>query len=189
MARALVVAVLLASSGVAHGQRSVRDPTEGAALLGTRAPELRGLRWLQGGPLTLAALRGKLVLIRFWTDQCPLCARTAPALRALDARYRDRGLVVVAVHHPKSRSSSAERGVRELGLTFPVASDRDWQTVRAYGVGTTFKRFTSVSFLVDREGVIRFVHDGGEFHDGGGPGHEDCQAAYDALVEEIEARL
>jgi peroxiredoxin len=177
---------LLLMSGVAQADWT---PKEGAALVGTRAPELVGLRWLQGGPLSMAKLRGKVVLVRFWTDGCQYCSSTAPSLRALDAAHRDDGLVVIGVHHPKEKASNAEKAMRELGFTFPVATDPEWATVKSWGVGTTFKAFTSITFLVDRTGVIRFVHDGGEWHTGGGKGHEQCQAGYDALVATLEKVL
>src|SRR5262245_33780823 len=56
-------------------------PVEGRELLGTSAPEWKGIRWIQGGPLDLSALRGKVVLLRFWLIDCPYCEKTAPALR------------------------------------------------------------------------------------------------------------
>jgi thiol-disulfide isomerase/thioredoxin len=184
----LLIALLLvtATGGIAHAEWA---PKEGGALVGTRAPELVGLRWLQGGPFTMEKLRGKVVLIRFWTDGCQFCSSTAPSLKELDARYRDQGLVVIGVHHPKSKDSDPEKSMRELGFTFPVATDKDWQTVKGWGVGTTFKTFTSISYLVDKEGVIRFVHDGGEWHTGGGKGHEKCQAGYDALTSTLAQLL
>jgi peroxiredoxin len=125
MLRAAAVILLFASIA-----RADWAPREGASLIGTPAPELVGLRWLQGGPLTMAKLRGNVVLIRFWTDGCKLCSATAPALRALHARFRDRGLVVIGIHHPKSAGSNPEKAMRELGFEFPVATDKDWQTVR-----------------------------------------------------------
>lgn len=168
-------------------------PREGAALVGTRAPEWKGLRWLQGGPLTLAGLRGKVVLIRFWLAGCPFCTRTAPALNALHERYADRGLVVIGIHHPKSEDAKdpgrVKQAAKGLGFAFPIAQDNDWQTLEAYGVGSTFQAATSISILVGRNGVIRFVHDGGEYHPGGGPAHRECNAAYEALDAAIRAAL
>jgi peroxiredoxin len=168
-------------------------PAEGAELVGTVAPEWSGLRWIDGGPLSLARLRGKVVLVRFWSDGCPYCEKTAPALRALDERYRKRGLVVVGIHHPKPPGASdvqvVARAARALGFTFPVATDPEWKTIGAYGVPSRFTRFTSVAFLIDRRGVVRWVHDGGEFHPGGGEGHERCNAAFDSLGAAIERLL
>src|SRR5262252_6440697 len=80
-------------------------PREGRELLGTPAPEWKGIHWLQGGPLTIANLKGKVVLLRFWLLDCPYCERTAPALRELYSKYRDQGLVVVGLHHPKSEEA------------------------------------------------------------------------------------
>lgn len=163
-------------------------PREGGELIGKRAPEWKGLRWLQGGPLDLARLRGQVVLVRFWTDGCPYCKGSAPALRGFHDRHRAAGLVVVGIHHPKAPESKQEdvvrKAIRELGLTFPVATDVDWTTVRAYGVETVFKSWTSVSFLVDRCGLIRFVHDGGTMRDDG-----DDAPAYRALAATLDRVL
>jgi thiol-disulfide isomerase/thioredoxin len=129
-------------------------PLEGGELLGTLAPELRGVEWLQGGPLTLVGLGGKVVLIRFWLTGCAYCEATAPALNELHDAYAAKGLVVVGLHHPKSDEirdrAVVERAVRQLGFRFPVGIDPDWKTANAYGVGTVFREFTSVSILVDR---------------------------------------
>lgn len=184
---AVASAALLAAASVEW------TPREGASLIGTRAPELRGIRWVQGGPLTLAGLRGRAVLIRFWLVDCPYCERTAPALRELQGEYGGRGLAVIGLHHPKSDEARdpvvVQSAARGLGLTFPVGIDDNWETARAFGVGTVFTRFTSVSILVDRRGTIRFVHDGGEFHRGGGLDHRECNAAYQALRTAIEGSL
>jgi peroxiredoxin len=168
-------------------------PQEGQELLGTRAPQWRNLSWVQGGPLSLKRLRGKLVLLRFWLHSCPYCQRTAPALRELWSRYGKRGLVVVGLHTPSSEETLGPQSVagfaRELGFEFPVAMDSEGSTLAAYGQGTVFRRFSSMSFLLDRAGRIRFVHPGGEFHEGGGSGHEECNAAYAAVVRTIERLL
>ena len=160
----MLIALALAAPALA-----VYTPVEGAALVGTRAPEWRGLSWIQGGPLTTAKLRGKLVLVRFWTDGCQFCRASAGPLRELDEKFRARGLVVVGIHHPKAPESHdpkvIAKAAKELGFGFPIATDPEWTTVKAYGVGTTFKNFTSVSFLIDQTGVIRWVHDGGTIDD------------------------
>ena len=189
----LVLGLLAGSGGLSAA--SDWQPREGRELIGTRAPEWRGVEWLQGGPMTLAELTvaGKTVLVRFWLVDCPYCERSAPALRELDERYRERGLVVVGIHHPKSerardRAVIAETAKR-LGFEFPIAHDDQWKTVRDYGIGTVLRSFTSVSFLIDRRGLIRFVHDGGELHAGGGASHAECNAAYASLVAAIEQAL
>lgn len=186
----LLLTILLSLPG---GSAAPWEPKEGESLLGTRAPEWRGITWIHGGPLTLGSLKGKVVLLRFWMGDCAYCVRSAPALESLQKQYGERGLVVVGLHHPKSEKARdlewVAREADELGFDFPVGQDDQWTTLRAYGVGTVFHRFTSVSFLIDRNGVIRFVHDGGEFHPDGGAGHEECNRAYEALQVAVEAAL
>ena len=100
---------------------------------------------------------------------------------------------MVGLHHPKSEEAldpaQVIRVARDLQFEFPIGQDETWLTLRAYGVGSHFKRFTSVSFLIDRNGIIRFVHDGGEFHRGGEPDHGECNAAYEALDSAIRELL
>ena len=181
--RARMIALVSIALAFARPAHAAYTPTEGAALVGTRAPEWRGLTWLQGGPLTTQKLRGKLVLMRFWTDGCQFCRASAGPLRELDEKYRARGLVVVGIHHPKSPESHdpkvIEKAAKELGFAFPIATDPEWTTVKAYGVGTTFRNFTSVSFLIDRAGVIRWVHDGGTLDE---PARASLEAAIEGLL-------
>ena len=182
-----------ASDGESEASLAAWVPREGRELIGTPAPEWRGIEWIQGGPLSIESLRGRAILLRFWLLGCPFCTSTAPALRELWDEYRDEGLVVVGLHHPKSKAARDPARVTSaasgLGFSFPIGLDNDWVTIRSYGVGTEFRHFTSISFLVDRKGIIRFVHDGGEFHTGGGPGHEECNAAYEVLRRAIEEVL
>lgn len=161
------------------------SPREGGELIGTAAPSWDGIQWLQGGPLTPRDLAGKVILLRFWTAGCPYCTRTAPVLQKVWEEYEERGVVVVALHHPKSEvgrlKETVTEAVKDFDWTFPVGIDDAWDTVRKYGVGKTFKRFTSITFLIDKQGIIRFVHDGGEFHEGGGSDHQDCNDAWNAV--------
>jgi peroxiredoxin len=188
-----LVSLLIAAACVEGAVGEVWSPREGRELLGTAAPEWRGVEWVQGGPLSLADLRGRVVLLRFWLVDCPYCERSAAALRTWSKRYGERGLVVVGIHHPKSEKARDRKVVkaaaRDLGFDFPVGTDDEWTTVRAYGVGGVFKRYTSVSFLIGRDGIIRFVHDGGEYHEGAGTGHEECSAAYGAFEAAIRSAL
>ncbi len=138
--------------------------------MGSASPEWANERWVQGGPLTLAGLRGKVVLIRFFTDrECPFCSATAPALNELDREFGPKGLVVVGFYTPKPRPrpvsmEEVRSTVGSYGFRFPVAIDDDWATLkrlwldRASGAG-----WTSASLLIDRRGVVRHVHPGGVF--------------------------
>jgi peroxiredoxin len=143
------------------------QPREGAELIGKAAPEFEGLQWLNSEPLRLKDLRGKVVLIRFWLMGCPYCANTAPALNDLYKSYRNEGLVVIGVHHPKSEfaqdATLVRRAARRLGFQFLIAHDNDWKTINAYWTGVR-RSFTSSSVLIDQNGTIRWVHHGGEYY-------------------------
>jgi len=164
------------------------EPTATAAaeLVGTRARDFKNLTWLDDQPRTLADLRGQVVLVRFWTDTCPYCRRTAPRLRALDEELRARGLTVVGVYHPKPRGrpvplADVTAFIKELALAFPIALDESWSTLDAWWLSTGDREATSASFLIDRRGVIRLVHPGPEYSDAK---YADLRAAILALLAE-----
>lgn len=164
---------------------------EGSELLGRSAPEWNTLDWIHSEPLALGDLRGKVVLIRWWTDTCPMCARSAPALNEFHELYGGRGLVVVGMYHPKPisremRGEDVERVARERGFEFPIALDLDWSNLNRYWLDGRRRRATSVSFLIDRDGIIRYIHPGPEYHRGGGVEHAQCGAGYRELKEMIE---
>jgi peroxiredoxin len=145
---------------------AVEAPTEGAELLGTVPTEWTVSDWIGSAPLTLASLRGKVVLVRWFTDtHCPYCSLTAPALNQLHADYAARGLVVIGMYHHKSDEPLTLPAVRKsthaYGFKFPVAVDRDWRTLRHWWLAGGKRDFTSVTFLIDRTGVIRHIHPGG----------------------------
>src|SRR5215471_7939225 len=136
-------------------------------LIGAKAPQWEVGTWINSRPLTLKELRGKVVLIRWWTGPgCPYCIASAPILRDLDKRYRKKGLVVIGFYHPKSarpvNGSEVEHLAKNLGMDFPVAVDAEWKTLNRYLLDEfPDAPFTSVSFLIDREGIIRYIHPGG----------------------------
>jgi peroxiredoxin len=141
-----------------------------ATVVGQPAPELPELRWVQGGPLTLAALRGKVVLIRFFTDrQCPFCSATAPALNELHRELASRGLVVLGLYTPKPRPrptsvDEVRKTVNAYGFRFPVAVDDEWTALRRLWLDhASGAAWTSASLLLDQRGVVRHVHEGGVF--------------------------
>lgn len=192
----LLPAVLCASCG--HGDPAAPAPApaaapewkplEGGDLVGTPAPEFTGLSdWTNTAPLTIESLKGKIVLVRFWTAGCSLCTGSAAALNEADQRFRDRGLVVVGVHHPKDRASVDaavwRAAAKKLGFEFALAQDLEWSTVEAWWLERGAERsFTSATFLVDRKGVIRWLHPGGTIRQG--EGEED--EAYRSMFESAE---
>jgi len=191
MAR-LLVCLFLSIWGVSTAPSTADG--EGAELLGRPAPEWNTLEWVQSEPLALRDLRGKVVLVRWWTDTCPMCARSAPALNEFHELYGERGLVVVGMYHPKpiSREISPgqiEQAARERGFEFPIALDLGWSNLRKYWLEGQGRRATSVSFLIDRHGIIRYIHPGPEYHRGGEGRHARCGSDYLELKEKIEELL
>jgi len=166
----------------------------GSDRVGVPAPPFTLAAWIGSPPLSLVDLRGKVVLVRFFTDECPYCRATAPALKQLDEDFRARGLVVVGLFHPKPRGSKrptarVEAVVDAWGWRFPVGLDADWTTLDAYWLASGDRSATSASFLVDQDGVIRWVHPGPEFHPGGPADHETCRRDYAELRTAIETLL
>jgi len=142
----------------------------GGDLVGEPCPDWSNGKWVQGGPLRLADLRGKVVLVRFFMEpDCPYCRGTAPSLNELHRELGPRGLVVVGMYTPKPRPrptsvEAVRRYVEAYGFQFPVAVDDDWATLRRLWLDRVPDAdFTSASLLVDRRGVVRHVHPGGMF--------------------------
>jgi thiol-disulfide isomerase/thioredoxin len=109
----------------------------GAASAAGSMPGFKVERWVNSTPLTADTLRGKVVLVDFWEYTCINWIRTLPYLKAWHRDYADRGLVVVGVHAPEfefgKRPENIDRGIRDHGLTYPVALDNDFATWHAFG--------------------------------------------------------
>jgi len=128
------------------------------------APAFAGIEgWLNSDPLSLQKLRGKVVLIDFWTYSCVNCVRTIPHLQALYDKYRERGFVIVGVHSPefdfeKVRDNVAG-AVKRLGVTWPVALDPQMATWNAYN-----NNVWPAEYLIDQSGRLSYRHLGeGEY--------------------------
>ncbi|MFL5919275.1 MAG: cytochrome c biogenesis protein DipZ [Gaiellaceae bacterium] len=128
------------------------------------APEVQGISaWINTQPLTLRDLRGKVVLIDFWTYSCINCLRTLPQLEAWDAKYRKDGLVIVGVHTPEFAfehvASNVKGAVRRLGVRYPVVQDNDYDIWNGYS-----NQYWPAEYLIDRKGHVRHAHFGeGEY--------------------------
>jgi peroxiredoxin len=169
-----------------------------ATVVGQPAPDWPELTWVQGGPVSLSDLRGKVVLVRFFTDPtCPYCSATAPALNELDRDFRARGLVVIGFYTPKPRPrptsvGDVRRTVAAYGFRFPVAVDDEWKALKRLWLDRSPETgWTSASLLIDRRGVVRHVHAGGVFAKGSPDpqarrDYEDMRSAVEALVTEKE---
>ncbi|MET3443036.1 cytochrome c biogenesis protein CcdA/thiol-disulfide isomerase/thioredoxin [Variovorax paradoxus] len=118
-------------------------------------PSLAGAtEWINSPPLTPEALRGKVVLVDFWTYSCINCLRTLPYLNAWAEKYKDAGLVVLGVHTPEfafeKRAANVRRATKDLGIGFPVAMDNDYAIWRAFG-----NQAWPAFYFIDAEGRIR----------------------------------
>ena len=127
-------------------------------------PDLSGATtWLNSPPLSAQALRGKVVLIDFWTFGCINCQRALPYVRAWAEKYKTQGLVVIGVHSPEfafeRKVDNVKRAVADLGLHFPIAIDNDFAIWRSFS-----NQYWPAHYFVDAQGRIRFHHFGeGEY--------------------------
>jgi len=179
---------LLAAALIAAGAARASEP--GDHLLGTPAPAWEAEHWLHSEPLDLEDLRGRVVLVRFWTAPgCPFCRATAPSLNILHERYGDRGLTVIGLYHHKSLTpldpADVARHAEAFGFGFPVAIDPDWRTLRRWWLDRADSGWTSVSFLLDREGTIRWIHPGGKYVEGD-PDFAELEAEVRRLLDGTE---
>jgi cytochrome c biogenesis protein CcdA/thiol-disulfide isomerase/thioredoxin len=131
------------------------------------APEFVGTeQWFNtpgNRPLTLRGLRGRVVLVDFWTYSCINCIRTLPYLKAWDAKYRKDGLTIVGVHTPEfpfeREASNVEAAIAENGIRYPVVQDNEQATWNAYG-----NQYWPAEYFIDAQGRVRYVHFGeGEY--------------------------
>ena len=191
----LPIALGLALAPLAFAHHVPDDPDSGAELIGKPAPPWTFTRWVRGPAMTLSDLRGKVVLVRWWTEGCHYCRTTLPAIEALQKREKRSDFVVLGVFHPKPKPREVgDREIlkvaRELGFSGPIAFDRDWRTLDRYWLdGHAEHNWTSVSFLIDREGVIRWVHGGGEYHPSSDPRHQRCEVEYQGLEAALAKAL
>ena len=131
-----------------------------AAGPGAQAPAFTGIEtWLNSEPLDLAALRGKVVLVDFWTYTCINCIRTLPYVKRWHEKYKDQGLVVVGVHTPEFAFERSTRNVQDaikrFGIDYPVAQDNKYATWDAYR-----NSYWPAFYLIDKQGKIIYTHFG-----------------------------
>jgi cytochrome c biogenesis protein CcdA/thiol-disulfide isomerase/thioredoxin len=124
------------------------------------APELTGaVAWLNSPPLTIQALKGKVVLVDFWTYSCINCLRSIPYIEAWAQKYKDQGLVVIGVHAPEfafeRNIGNVKKAVANLHITYPVAIDNDYKIWRAFD-----NQYWPAHYFIDAQGRIRYHHFG-----------------------------
>jgi thiol-disulfide isomerase/thioredoxin len=145
-----------------NGVVSISDLQPDALVAAANAPVAPAFAegtWINSDPIALEKLRGRVVLVEFWTFGCDNCRNTLPSVKEWDARYRERGLTIVGVHTPETQSEyvidSVRREVPGLGIKYPVVTDNDYTTWKAYGV----EAWPTI-LVVDKQGRIRWLHVG-----------------------------
>ncbi len=177
----LIVAAAIVAFGYATGQGPLAVVSEGISRLTSggqmipprtmtedtkapAAPEISNGQWINSEPLTLKSLHGRVVLLDFWTFACYNCRNTLPSLKKWDAQYRDKGLTIIGVHTPEldfeRDIDQLRREVAGLGIKYPVVTDQDYSTWKAYGV----EAWPTV-FLLDKQGRVRWNHVGEGYYD------------------------
>lgn len=146
------------------------------------APELVGLQdWINSNPQTLEGLKGKVVMVDFWTYSCINCIRNNPYIEQWYNAYKDDGFVVIGVHAPEfafeKQVGNVRKAVKDQKLTYPVALDNDFSTWNAFE-----NRSWPTSYLIDAEGKVRRIHEGeGQY--------KESEQAIRSLLQEKGARL
>lgn len=152
-----------------------RPVTAGAALVDEGPmPDLRGaIGWLNSAPLDRKALRGKVVLVDFWTYTCINSLRPLPYVKAWATKYKDAGLVVIGAHTPEfsfeKQTQNVETAARSLEVTYPIAIDSNYAIWQAFS-----NQYWPAQYLIDGKGRIRFHHFG-----------EGDYAALERVIQEL----
>jgi cytochrome c biogenesis protein CcdA/thiol-disulfide isomerase/thioredoxin len=144
---------------------------------GSGAPDFSGATaWINSPPLTFASLRGKVVLVDFWTYSCINCLRTLPYIKAWNEKYKDSGLVIIGVHTPEfpfeKDEANVRKAVKDLGVTYPVPMDNDYKIWRSLN-----NQYWPADYFIDATGRVRFHH----FGEGG---YEESEKQIRTLLEE-----
>jgi cytochrome c biogenesis protein CcdA/thiol-disulfide isomerase/thioredoxin len=143
-----------------------------------QAPEFVGLGpWYNSPPLTLASLKGKVVLVDFWTYSCINCVRTLPHIQELWSKYKDQPFAIVGVHAPEftfeKKPENVAEAIRTHKLGYPIAQDNDFATWKAFD-----NHYWPAKYLIDAQGVIRYTHFGER-------GYEATEQAVQSLLAEL----
>ncbi|MEE9212774.1 MAG: TlpA disulfide reductase family protein [Phycisphaeraceae bacterium] len=194
---ATLIAVVCIYAGV---QRRNEQPVNavppsrgGHDLIGKPISELTFDRWLNTKDNQPIETNGHVTLYRWWTDTCPFCAASLPAIEQLRRKYDDQGFRTICVYHPKPPRSVDDETIAEVagdfGYAGPIAVDEDWsQLIHAY-LADGRRQATSVSILVDTTGIIRYIHPGPVFFGSDDPEHKQENEDYLALDTAISVLL
>ena len=168
--------IQLPSQNLNTGTTSISTP-DAKAMKYQKAPELKGIAgYINTDNISIASLKGKVVIVDFWTYSCINCIRTIPYLNDWYAKYKDQGLVIVGVHTPEfgfeKIYDNVKMAVEKFGIKYPVVQDNDYQTWNAYR-----NSYWPRKYIIDADGYIRFDHIG----EGG---YEETEKVIQSLLEE-----
>jgi hypothetical protein len=159
-------------------------------------PKARGGQDLIGKPLAdlgFEAKPAKATLYRWWTNDCPWCAQSLPAIESWRTAFGEKGLRTVGVYHPKPprevTKEAAEEMAKKLGYKGEVVLDLDWSALKKAYLDSGNRRATSVTILVDDKGIVRFVHPGPVFFDSDEAKFKDQDRDHAKLEKAIRALL
>ena len=183
----LIVLASLTTLLLAAGNE--KTSPDGRDLVGTRVPDLAFERWIGTDGGKPPETRGRAVLYRWWTGGCRYCEQSLPAIESLRKKYDPEKLLVVAVYHPKPVRKVSDEVVRSAAAGFgyggAVAVDEDWSELKRLWLDAGARRATSVTVLVDVEGVIRHVHPGPALFPSDDPGDATENRAFEELDRAI----
>src|SRR5438132_1093432 len=156
LAVGVTVIIGVAAIVMLHSEKSVVAAANAAVADEGPMPELGGaVAWLNSSPLSRESLRGKVVLVNFWTYSCINSLRELPYIKSWAAKYKDAGLVVIGVHAPEfgfeKERANVENAVRELKVTFPVPIDSNHRIWQAFG-----NEYWPADYFIDGKGRIRY---------------------------------
>jgi peroxiredoxin len=189
------VFALIDSMPMRRREMRARAVSDGAELIGTKAKEWTvGPEWANSKPLRLEDLRGRVVMVRFWTDTCPYCTASLPAMQRLADEFEGDEVTFVGFYQSKPLGSErpweqAVARAKELGVKFPIAYDHDWETLKSWWINGKRRRATSASFVIAPSGTIAHVDPGPVFFQSDNPEDARANADYEAIRSAIRAHL
>jgi thiol-disulfide isomerase/thioredoxin len=165
MKLALLAIVAISALCLGGSVKTLPESRGGQELIGKKMLALTFDRWLNTESNKPLDTTGSVTLYRWWTNECPFCKSTLPGLEDFRQKYGEKGLKVVAVYHPKPPRAVPDSlildAAKDIGFGGPIAVDVDWSQQKK--VYPNNPGATSISILVDKDGVIRFVHPGPDY--------------------------
>jgi len=183
-----------------HGEEAGRratdakcpGPADGSELVGRRFDEWHLAGWANtgGASPSLADLRGRVVVVRFWTTGCPFCEETMPALQRLSEELRDQPVTFVGAFHAKPEASEQDltrplQAISSWKIGFPLAIDREWRTLRAWWLDGAHRHASSVTFVLGKDGRVVHVHPGPVYFPSDDPAKAEANRDYAALRDAV----